>query len=100
MCRKAKDSRLFLFACQSGASLCLNETPPVHDQHLLPVPVDACDPHIRAADHPEDSLSVYQPAIEPLVNQTNNEAYRQAIDLILKVKDVMTRLDQETDAVW
>ena len=52
---------------------------------------------IRAADHPEDALSVYQPAIEPLINQTNNEAYRQAIDLIIKVKDVMTRIGQAAD---
>ncbi|MFG6095008.1 hypothetical protein SPB21_07145 [Leptothoe sp. ISB3NOV94-8A] len=52
---------------------------------------------IRASNHPEDSLAIYQPAIEPLINQTNNEAYHQAIDLIVKVKDVMTKLDRETD---
>ena len=52
---------------------------------------------IRAADHPEDALSVYQPMIEPLINETNNEAYHRAVDLILKVKDLMTRLDQTVD---
>ncbi len=52
---------------------------------------------IRAAEHPEDALGVYQPAIEPLIEQTNNEAYRQAIHLLIKVKDLMARLDREAE---
>jgi uncharacterized Zn finger protein len=52
---------------------------------------------LRATDHPEDALSVYQPAIEPLINQTNNDAYHQAVDLILKVKAVMMRLGRVAD---
>lgn len=49
---------------------------------------------VRSADHPEEALSVYQPAIEPLLNQTNNQAYEQAIELLLKIKDLQDRLNQ------
>ncbi|MEN8444074.1 MAG: DUF6880 family protein [Cyanobacteria bacterium J06555_13] len=52
---------------------------------------------LRAADYPEDALSVYQPAIEPLINKTNNQAYSQAVDLIEKVKIIMVRLDKEAE---
>ncbi len=52
---------------------------------------------LRADEHPEDALSIYQPMIEPLINQTDNQAYEQAIDLIVKVKALMVRLDQETE---
>ncbi|NET39328.1 MAG: hypothetical protein F6K19_46400 [Cyanothece sp. SIO1E1] len=51
----------------------------------------------RAADHPEDALSVYQPAIEPLINQTSNEAYSKAVDLLLKVRDLMARLNRQSE---
>jgi tetratricopeptide (TPR) repeat protein len=51
----------------------------------------------RAAEHPEDALSVYQPAIEPLINQTDNQAYHQAVDLVLKVRDLMSRLDRKAE---
>lgn len=53
--------------------------------------------NLRAVAHPEDALSVYQPVIEPLIKETNNKAYHRAIDLILKVKDLMTRLDRAAD---
>ncbi|NEP19718.1 MAG: hypothetical protein F6J97_22985 [Leptolyngbya sp. SIO4C1] len=49
---------------------------------------------IRADDHPEESLAVYQPAIEPLINQTKNDAYREAVDLLIKVEDLMVALDR------
>lgn len=39
----------------------------------------------READHPADALSIYQPAIEPLMNETNNDAYVRAMNLMLKV---------------
>jgi uncharacterized Zn finger protein len=47
----------------------------------------------RAADHPEDALAVYLPAIEPLIEQGNNDAYRRAVDLLVKVQPLMTRID-------
>ncbi|MGP1386758.1 MAG: SWIM zinc finger family protein [Thainema sp.] len=51
----------------------------------------------RAADHPEDALSVYLPAVEPLINQTNNDAYLQAVDLLVQIKDLMARLNRQTE---
>ena len=53
----------------------------------------------REEDHPEDSLVVYQGRIEPLVNQTNNKAYRDAYELLLRVRELMYRLgrDEEFD---
>lgn len=46
----------------------------------------------REEDHPEDSLAIYQERIEPLINQTNNKAYREAYKLLLKVRTLMRRL--------
>jgi len=52
---------------------------------------------LRAAEHPEDALAVYSDQIEPLINQTNNDAYRHAIELLLKVKTLMVRLDRKAE---
>jgi tetratricopeptide (TPR) repeat protein len=51
----------------------------------------------READYPADALSIYQPVIEPLINETTNDAYAQAVHLLLKVRDLMTRLDQQSE---
>ena len=51
----------------------------------------------REEDHPEDSLVVYQGRIEPLVNLTNNKAYKRAYELILKVRTLMRRLGRQTE---
>lgn len=52
---------------------------------------------LREADHPRDAISVYVPEIEPLINQTNNQAYGQAVTLLIKVRDLMKRLDQNVE---
>ena len=52
---------------------------------------------IRYNDRPEDALFVYRLAIEPLVNQTNNQAYQEAIKLLVKVKDLMSRLNHDAE---
>ncbi|MEM7772914.1 MAG: hypothetical protein AAF327_20690 [Cyanobacteria bacterium P01_A01_bin.37] len=52
---------------------------------------------IQQESQPADVLSIYQPAIEPLINQSNNEAYANAVDLLLKVQSFMKRLDQQSD---
>jgi uncharacterized Zn finger protein len=52
---------------------------------------------LRAAEHPEDALAVYSDQIEPLLEQTNNDAYRHAIELLLKVKTLMVRLDRKAE---
>jgi uncharacterized Zn finger protein len=51
----------------------------------------------REEDHPEDSLSVYEARIEPLIQQTNNKAYQQAYKLLLKVRALMRRLGREQE---
>ncbi|MBE9100313.1 DUF6880 family protein [Vacuolonema iberomarrocanum] len=51
----------------------------------------------RAHEHPEDALSVYLPAIEPLIKQTSNDTYRQAVALLVKVKALMERIGCEDD---
>ncbi|MEJ7816234.1 MAG: DUF6880 family protein [Rubrobacter sp.] len=51
----------------------------------------------RARDHQEDSLSIYEARIEPLVEQTNNAAYEQAYELLLKTRSLMNRLGREQE---
>ncbi len=65
---------------------------------------DGCDSHLwmelaakKEKDAPEDALSVYLPRIEPLIKQTHNEAYNQAITLLFKIEEIMTRLNREKE---
>ncbi|MGB3491329.1 MAG: DUF6880 family protein [Elainellaceae cyanobacterium] len=51
----------------------------------------------READHPEDALSIYQPTVEKLIEQTNNTAYADAVQRILKVKELMLQLDRQSE---
>ena len=51
----------------------------------------------READHPEDALNIYQPRIEALINQTNNQAYQDAVNLLLKVQMLMNRLERQAE---
>lgn len=51
----------------------------------------------RAREHPEDSLYIYEAKIEPLIEQTNNAAYRQAYELLLKTRELMRRLGRERE---
>ena len=51
----------------------------------------------REEDHPEDSLSVYEARIEPLIERTNNKAYQEAYELLLKVCSLMRRLGREQE---
>jgi uncharacterized Zn finger protein len=51
----------------------------------------------RQKDHPEDALQVYKGQIDPTVNQKNNDAYREAVELLRKVRDLMTRLGREAE---
>ena len=51
----------------------------------------------REEGHPEDSLAIYQEKIEPLVNQTDNKAYRKDYELLLKVRTLMYHLGREAE---
>nr|MDP9487607.1 hypothetical protein [Actinomycetota bacterium] len=48
-------------------------------------------------EHPEEALDIYRSSIEPLVEQTNNAAYKQAHGLLVKVRALMRRLDREAE---
>ena len=51
----------------------------------------------READHPEDALPIYQEHVERLIDQKNNQAYGEAVDLMRKVGELMGRLDRGQD---
>jgi uncharacterized Zn finger protein len=47
--------------------------------------------------YPEESLAIYQERIEPLVNRTNNKAYRDAYELLIRVRDHTRQLGREAE---
>lgn len=52
---------------------------------------------LREKDHPADAISIYQARIEPIIGRTNNNAYREAIGLIRKVRQLMKRLGRDSE---
>jgi len=48
----------------------------------------------RETDHPGDVLPVYERQVEATLGRKNDEAYRAAIGLLRKVRDVMVRLNR------
>ena len=51
----------------------------------------------RDKDHPEDTLPIYQRQIESTLNQQNNHAYAETINLLRKVRELMVRLERKED---
>jgi uncharacterized Zn finger protein len=51
----------------------------------------------REEDHPEEALSIYEARIEPLIERTNNKAYQEAYELLLKVRALMRTLGREQE---
>jgi uncharacterized Zn finger protein len=51
----------------------------------------------REKEHPADALPIYQGRIAPTLDQKNNEAYRQAMTLLRKVLEIMSRLGRKAD---
>jgi uncharacterized Zn finger protein len=41
--------------------------------------------------------ATYQEGIEPLVNRTNNKAYRDAYELLIRVRELTRRLGREAE---
>ncbi len=61
-----------------------------------------CDDHLwmqmaklREKDHPQDAVTAYLKQVDPIVAGTNNSAYREAVVLIKKVRNLMRRTGQE-----
>lgn len=50
-----------------------------------------------ASDYPERALPIYKESIAPLIDQTNNSAYDEAIQILRKLRKVMSLLDREND---
>jgi uncharacterized Zn finger protein len=48
-------------------------------------------------EHPEDALPIYQSQIDPTLDRKNNEAYREAIGLLRKVRELMVRLGRDNE---
>jgi len=48
-------------------------------------------------EHFEHSLDAYQQQIELLINQSNNQAYSQAVNLLLEVRDLMVQLNRKSE---
>ncbi|MEO6423478.1 MAG: DUF6880 family protein [Candidatus Nitrotoga sp.] len=46
---------------------------------------------VRAKEHPEDAIAVYQRQVAHLVLQTNNQSYAEAITLVKKIKPLLAR---------
>jgi uncharacterized Zn finger protein len=46
----------------------------------------------REKVHPEDALAVYKSQIEPILDQTNNQAYRTAVGYLRKIRELMSRV--------
>jgi uncharacterized Zn finger protein len=51
----------------------------------------------RQQNHPVDALPIYYNEIEPLIQQTNNAAYTDAVSLLKKVHDLMVRLKKQDE---
>jgi len=52
---------------------------------------------LREKDHPRDAIAVYQNLIGPIVEQTNNDAYRNAAGLLRRIKNLMTKLGEQAE---
>ncbi len=51
----------------------------------------------REKEQPGDAVSIYQGQVEPTLNRKNNDAYREAIGLLRKVRALMVRLGKEAE---
>lgn len=51
----------------------------------------------RERDHPEDAIAIYRRRIEPTLDRKNNDAYREAMRLLRKIRSLMAKIGQEKD---
>ncbi len=49
---------------------------------------------LREQDHPLDTVGVYRKYVNPTIEQTNNQAYAEAVKLIKKIQSLMLRLGE------
>jgi uncharacterized Zn finger protein len=51
----------------------------------------------REEKHPGDVVPIYKEMIAPLLKRTSNAAYEEAVRLLLKIRELMIRLDRGAD---
>ena len=51
----------------------------------------------RKKTHPEDALPIYQKKVEPLIQQTNNAAYAEAVRFMCQARELMVQLNRRSD---
>lgn len=117
--RKAEFERQYGGRAKGAAASFRRWTPPQPD-HSLPVAIllwekredDAwvgareggCSEHLwldlakrREKKHPEDAIEIYLRQVEPLVNQTNNRAYKEAVGYLGRIHDLMNKIGKERE---
>jgi len=52
---------------------------------------------LREKEFPADVVPVYQKQVEALINQKNNSSYAEAVKLLRKIRDLMTRLQRSEE---
>ncbi|HAZ07949.1 MAG TPA: hypothetical protein DCZ01_05360 [Elusimicrobia bacterium] len=52
---------------------------------------------LREAQHPADAVSVYQTQVESALGQKNDLGYRHAVELLRKIRSLMTRPGREAE---
>jgi uncharacterized Zn finger protein len=51
----------------------------------------------REKNHPADAVGVYTARLPDIINQTNNDAYKEAVLLFKRICDCMKRMDKEKE---
>ncbi|MEW6086778.1 MAG: DUF6880 family protein [bacterium] len=51
----------------------------------------------REKGHPEDSLVIYRQQIEPALSRKDNEAYKETINFLRKIRSLLIRLGRKTE---
>ena len=51
----------------------------------------------REEKHPGDAVPIYKEMIAPILKQGNNAAYAEAVKLVQKIRELMARLESETE---
>ncbi len=54
---------------------------------------------LRKKAHPEDALGVYKKQIEPVLSQRNDMAYRQAVNMLGNIRDLMGQLGRRAEFI-
>jgi len=52
---------------------------------------------LREKEHPADAIDIYRAQVDPIVGQTNNRAYIEAMQLIKKIGQLMRNLNKEKE---